>query len=105
MLYPVVDTWVAGSPAEVVGRSADAGWLVITWSSGSGTCFTKRELLDFAGDAGSLPEFDAPPLPTLTPTAGPLACSAGLNRTQCAAAGGTWKACYTHAGCGTCACP
>ncbi|MCJ7677177.1 MAG: hypothetical protein MUO35_05595, partial [Anaerolineales bacterium] len=107
MQYPVVDTRTAGSQAEVVGRSADAGWLVITRSTGSGTCFMKRELLDFAGDVEPLPVIVAAPLPTLTPTAESpgLVCSAGLNMTQCGAAGGTWKICYTHVGCGSCACP
>lgn len=104
MQYPVVDTRTAGSQAEVVGRSADAGWLVITRSTGSGTCFMKRELLDFAGDVEPLPVIVAPPLPTLTPTAESpgLVCSASLNATQCATARGKW---IITSWPGYCACP
>ena len=106
MQYPVVDTRTAGSQAEVVGRSADAGWLVITRSTGSGTCFMKRELLDFAGDVEPLPVIVAPPLPTLTPTAESpgLVCSAGLSQTQCAAAGGTWWQPCVSSMCWQCKC-
>jgi hypothetical protein len=97
----VVGTLNAGVQAEIVGRNADAGWLAIRRPTGAGTCFIYGGLLDFTGDAASLPLVDSPPLPTAEATA--LTCSAGLGQTECVAAGGTWDSGPTHAP--RCVCP
>jgi len=80
--FDIVATLEAGMQLRVAGQYSASGYLIVVLDSGS-QCWVASEYLNaFTGEAGFLPEFTPPPVPTTGP---PIAPTNLVANTQCIA--------------------